>query len=101
MAKKLFRARKDRVFGGICGGLGHYLRIDPIFIRLLTIFICVFTAILPVLLVYLICCILQFSWSQKDCSPSHLKGFIGHVGIESLEEFVGDWGNCSKWTPPF
>lgn len=72
MAKKLFRARKDRVFGGICGGLGHYLRIDPIFIRLLTIFICVFTAILPVLLVYLICCVL-IPLEPKGLQPKPFK----------------------------
>jgi len=33
--KRLFRSRKDRIFGGVCGGLGAYFDIDPVIIRLL------------------------------------------------------------------
>ena len=32
---KLYRSVSDRMVGGVCGGLGVFLRIDPIFIRLL------------------------------------------------------------------
>lgn len=32
---KLFRSPTDRMIGGVCGGLGVFLNIDPIFIRLL------------------------------------------------------------------
>jgi phage shock protein C len=31
--KRLFRSRKDRVIGGVCGGLGTYMNIDPVLIR--------------------------------------------------------------------
>ena len=34
---KLYRSTTDRMIGGVCGGLGQYLNIDPIFIRLLFI----------------------------------------------------------------
>ena len=34
---KLYRSRSDRMVGGVCGGLGAYLNIDPVFIRLLFI----------------------------------------------------------------
>lgn len=33
MKKRLYRSEKDRVLGGICGGLGEYLGIDPVFTR--------------------------------------------------------------------
>ena len=33
--KKLYRSRSDRVIGGVCGGLGKYLSIDPTVIRIL------------------------------------------------------------------
>lgn len=52
--RKLYRSRYDRKIAGICGGLGHYFRIDPVFIRLILIFICVLTAFIPILIVYLI-----------------------------------------------
>lgn len=34
---RLYRSIEDRMVGGVCGGLGTYLNIDPIFIRLLFI----------------------------------------------------------------
>jgi phage shock protein C len=33
--KKLYRSRKNKVLGGVCGGLGEYFDIDPSLIRLL------------------------------------------------------------------
>jgi len=33
--KKLYRSRRDRMIGGVCGGLGEYLNTDPVWIRLL------------------------------------------------------------------
>ncbi len=34
MNNKLYRSRTDRVLGGVCGGLGRYLAVDPVIIRL-------------------------------------------------------------------
>ena len=34
---RLYRSVDDRMIGGVCGGLGSFLGIDPIFIRLLFI----------------------------------------------------------------
>lgn len=33
--KKVYRSRKERVVGGVCGGIGTYLEIDPVIIRLI------------------------------------------------------------------
>lgn len=35
MTKKLYRSGKNRILGGVCGGIGEYFDIDPVFIRLL------------------------------------------------------------------
>lgn len=36
MVKKiLYRSKKDRVIGGVCGGIAEYLDADPTIIRLL------------------------------------------------------------------
>lgn len=35
MTTKLFRSRIDTVLAGVCGGIGHYLGIDAVIIRLL------------------------------------------------------------------
>lgn len=52
--KRLYRERWDRKIGGVCGGVGQLLKLDPTVIRLLTIFLCVMTAFLPLLVLYLI-----------------------------------------------
>ena len=31
--KRLYRSVKDRVLGGVCGGLGKYINIDPVLVR--------------------------------------------------------------------
>jgi len=38
-AKRLYRSKKNKVIGGVCGGLGEYFNIDPTIIRLIWIFI--------------------------------------------------------------
>jgi len=34
MYKKLYRIRKNKVFGGVCTGLGEYFEVDPVLIRI-------------------------------------------------------------------
>jgi phage shock protein C len=34
MKKRLFRS-KNKMIGGVCGGIGEYLNIDPVIVRLL------------------------------------------------------------------
>lgn len=33
--KRLYRSRKNRVIGGVCGGIAEYLNADPVLIRVL------------------------------------------------------------------
>ena len=37
MAKRLYRSRQSSVIAGVCGGLGEYFDIDPVFIRILAV----------------------------------------------------------------
>jgi len=52
--KQLFRSKKNKVFGGVCGGIGEFINIDPVIIRL--IWLALFFMFGVGLLVYL------FSW---------------------------------------
>jgi phage shock protein C len=31
--KRLYRSRKDRILGGVCGGMGNYFGLDPVLVR--------------------------------------------------------------------
>jgi len=35
--RRLRRSRTDRVLAGVCGGVGRYLNIDPVVLRIITI----------------------------------------------------------------
>ncbi len=40
---KLYRSRGDRVFSGVCGGIGRHYDIDPVLLRILVVVAAVFT----------------------------------------------------------
>ena len=33
--KRLYRSSKDKVLGGVCGGIAEYLDVDPVVVRLI------------------------------------------------------------------
>lgn len=37
MDKKLYRSRRDKMLGGVAGGLGRYFEIDPVLVRIIFI----------------------------------------------------------------
>ena len=54
MGNKLYRSKKDFVFGGVCGGIAEYFEFDhPLLIRLTFIMLFIAPAI-PSTLIYLI-----------------------------------------------
>ena len=55
---RLVRSRNDRMFLGVAGGIGEYLNIDPVLVRLLFVFAALSTAG-QVLLVYFILAIIM------------------------------------------
>jgi phage shock protein C len=52
MERKLKRSNKDKMLGGVCGGLGEHLNIDPTIVRL--VFIILALAGGPGILIYII-----------------------------------------------
>jgi phage shock protein C len=53
MKKRLYRSDKNKILAGIFGGLGDYFGVDPVILRVVYIFIAVFTAFIPGIIVYL------------------------------------------------
>jgi phage shock protein C len=54
MAKKLYRSQKQKMLGGVCGGLAEYFDVDVTPIRLLFIALTIFTALFPMVIFYII-----------------------------------------------
>ena len=51
--KKLYRSRDNKVFAGIVGGIGEFVEVDPTILRLVWLFVVVFTGFFPGVFLYL------------------------------------------------
>lgn len=54
MSGRLLRTNDDRMIGGVCGGLGRYLKIDPVLVRLGFVLLTIYGGIGPVLYLVLL-----------------------------------------------
>ncbi len=52
--KRLYRSRKEKVLGGLCGGLGEYFSIDPVIVRIIALLLLFSPVAFPTLLLYII-----------------------------------------------
>ncbi len=52
--KQLRRSRKNRMIGGVCGGLAEYFDMDPTLVRVLYVIGSILSAAFPGTLVYII-----------------------------------------------
>jgi len=51
--RKIYLSSTDKKIFGVCGGIGETYDIDPTLIRLIIVFLCIVTAVIPVLLTYI------------------------------------------------
>ena len=64
MNKTLYRTEKDKMIGGVCGGLGRYFDLDPTLVRL--IFAAIFFGYGSGLLIYIFLWIIMPSEEMLD-----------------------------------
>ena len=51
---RICRSSRDKRLAGLCGGIGEVLDIDPTLIRLAFVFLCLTTAIVPLVITYIV-----------------------------------------------
>ena len=59
MGKRLELSSTDRKIGGVCGGLAEYLGVDPTLMRLLFVLLAILTAVVPMVVFYLLAWLLM------------------------------------------
>ncbi|MBU3907396.1 MAG: PspC domain-containing protein [Nanoarchaeota archaeon] len=52
--KRLYRSNRDKILGGVCGGIGNYFNTDPTIVRLLWVLITILTGFVAGIIGYLI-----------------------------------------------
>lgn len=45
MDKRVYRSTTNKVIGGVCGGLGEYFEVDPVFIRVVAVILALATGV--------------------------------------------------------
>ncbi|BDC35649.1 PspC domain-containing protein [Candidatus Methanoliparum sp. LAM-1] len=66
MNKRLYRSKKNKIIGGVCGGIAEYLDIDPTVIRIIYVLLTIFTEFLPGIIVYLLLWLIIPNEPEKD-----------------------------------
>jgi phage shock protein C len=84
LERRLFRSSRRRVFLGICGGLGEYLNIDPVVIRVIAVIVTMCTGIFPGLIAYFIIALIVPAEGSTASTPE-----------QSFRENVADIKNSS------
>jgi phage shock protein C len=54
MDKKLYRSSTNKTISGVLGGIGEYFDLDPTLIRIAYVFLTIFSAGFPGILLYII-----------------------------------------------
>lgn len=52
--KRLYKSKENKIFAGVIGGIGEYLDIDPVVLRIIWIIIVIFTGFVPGIIAYII-----------------------------------------------
>lgn len=52
--RKIYLSKTDKKIFGVCGGIGQAYDIDPTLIRLIAVFLCIATGIVPLLVTYIL-----------------------------------------------
>jgi phage shock protein PspC (stress-responsive transcriptional regulator) len=70
--KTLYRSTTSRVLGGVCGGVGEYLDIDPNIVRLVSIVILLF-GFITIFWPFLVIVLYIAAWFLIPEKPQHSR----------------------------
>jgi len=96
MADRLYRSRRDRIIGGVCGGLGAYFAIDPVIVRLVFVILAIWGGI--GVLLYLVLWILMppeermgaISQDVIDANVAELRQEAHEFARQTRQMFTGE-----------
>ena len=52
--KRLYRSRNNRIIAGVLGGIGEYLNVDPVAIRVIYVIFTAVTGFFPLIIAYIL-----------------------------------------------
>lgn len=84
------RSGNNKVMAGICGAIGERCKVDPVIVRLIAIFLCIITGIVPLVVVYLLAWLIMplqtksekpnMKWFYRSKDDKMIAGVCGGLG---------------------
>ena len=68
--KRLYKSRKNKMIGGVCGGLAEYFNMDPTIVRIIAALLCLLKG--AGLIVYIIACLVM-PYDDEDFSEEETE----------------------------
>ena len=81
--ERLYRSESDRVIAGVCGGLGEYLRVDPLILRILFVVLAMVNGI--GLFVYLVLWIVVPTTGSQTAPQEVIRRNVDEIGARARE----------------
>ena len=71
--KKLYKSNDDKIFFGVLGGIGEFLSVDPVILRVIYILVTIFTGIFPGTVAYFAIAIIMLKKGEMAQESSTIK----------------------------
>lgn len=94
-SKILYRSETVKIIGGVCGGLGKYLEIDPSIVRIAFILITLFSGT-GILIYIILWIIVPAETNTKDSGQKTVQNNIKEVEQRAKEIIGGSGSNDSR-----
>lgn len=100
LKKRLYRDLDNRVLGGVCSGLGWYLGIDPVWVRILTVLLALLSgSTLTLIYILLWICIPGARTPYQKMQMMGIDPSVSKIGRVVTEDFNGTRGDYPTSAP--
>jgi phage shock protein C len=90
--RRLYRSEKERLLGGVCGGLAEYFRTDPVLVRVIFVILSILLGVLLGIVAYIVLWIIVPRASSAELSAKEAV----KENIEELKETATEAGKKVK-----
>ncbi|MBM4462169.1 MAG: PspC domain-containing protein [Chloroflexi bacterium] len=90
--RRLYRSEKDRLLGGVCGGLAEYFRTDPVLVRVVFVLVTFLLGVFLGLVAYIVLWIITPSASNANLSAKEAV----KENIEDLKQAATEAGSKGR-----
>jgi len=74
--KKIYLSKKNKVLGGVCGGMAEYFNLDPVIIRIIFVVLVIGTGFFPFIIGYILAYVMLSEPPVKRGGKKMVEGTV-------------------------